>query len=54
MDRYAEHRRDSASSCIIDALYIYQDEARPCADSEYRIGDTSRPRDEHVRRPSPT
>ena len=28
---------------IIDALYIYQDEARPCADSEYRQGDTSRP-----------
>ena len=27
---------------IIDALYIYQDEARPCADSEYRAGDTSR------------
>lgn len=26
----------------IDALYIYQDEARPCADSEYRLGDTSR------------
>lgn len=28
---------------IADALYIYQEEARPCADSEYRIGDTSRP-----------
>ncbi len=28
---------------IADALYIYQDEARPCADSEYRQGDTSRP-----------
>ncbi|MBT8107706.1 MAG: c-type cytochrome [Gammaproteobacteria bacterium] len=28
---------------IIDALYVYQDEARPCAESEYRIGDTSRP-----------
>jgi len=27
----------------VDALYIYQDEARPCADSEYRQGDTSRP-----------
>ena len=27
---------------IVDALYIYQDEARPCADSEYRLGDTSR------------
>ena len=27
---------------IVDALYIYQDEARPCADSEYRQGDTSR------------
>ena len=26
-----------------DAMYVYQDEARPCADSEYRIGDTSRP-----------
>ena len=26
----------------VDALYIYQDEARPCADSEYRHGDTSR------------
>ena len=25
-----------------DALYIYQDEARPCAESEYRQGDTSR------------
>ena len=25
-----------------DALYIYQEEARPCADSEYRHGDTSR------------
>lgn len=27
----------------VDALYIYQEEARPCADSEYRQGDTSRP-----------
>ena len=27
----------------IDALFIYQDEARPCAESEYRQGDTSRP-----------
>ena len=27
---------------IVDALYIYQDEARPCAESEYRMGDTSR------------
>ncbi len=26
-----------------DALYIYQDEARPCAESKYRQGDTSRP-----------
>ena len=26
-----------------DALYIYADEARPCAESEYRQGDTSRP-----------
>ena len=26
-----------------DALYIYMDGARPCADSEYRQGDTSRP-----------
>ncbi len=26
----------------VDALYIFQDEARPCADSEYRQGDTSR------------
>jgi sulfide dehydrogenase cytochrome subunit len=26
----------------VDALFIYQDEARPCADSEYRQGDTSR------------
>ena len=26
-----------------DALYVDQDEARPCADSEYRQGDTSRP-----------
>ncbi|MBT8066354.1 MAG: c-type cytochrome [Gammaproteobacteria bacterium] len=25
-----------------DALYIYKDEARPCRDSEYRQGDTSR------------
>ena len=28
---------------LVDALYIYQDEARPCAESEYRQGDTSRP-----------
>ena len=28
---------------LADALYVYQDEARPCADSEYRQGDTSRP-----------
>ena len=27
----------------VDALYIYQEEARPCAESEYRQGDTSRP-----------
>lgn len=27
---------------IADALYVYQDEARPCGDSEYRMGDTSR------------
>ena len=27
----------------VDALFIYQDEARPCAESEYRHGDTSRP-----------
>lgn len=26
-----------------DALLIYRDRARPCADSEYRQGDTSRP-----------
>ena len=26
-----------------DALYMYMDEARPCAESEYRQGDTSRP-----------
>ena len=26
----------------VDALYIYQEEARPCAESEYRQGDTSR------------
>ena len=26
----------------VDALYVYQDEARPCAESEYRQGDTSR------------
>lgn len=26
----------------VDALFIYQDEARPCAESEYRQGDTSR------------
>ena len=28
---------------IVDALYVYQDEARPCGESEYRTGDTSRP-----------
>ena len=27
----------------VDALYIYMDEARPCAESEYRQGDTSKP-----------
>lgn len=27
----------------VDALFIYQDEARPCKESEYRQGDTSRP-----------
>ncbi len=27
----------------VDALYVYQDEARPCSESEYRQGDTSRP-----------
>ncbi|MBT8091524.1 MAG: c-type cytochrome [Gammaproteobacteria bacterium] len=27
----------------VDALYVYQDEARPCAESEYRQGDTSKP-----------
>ncbi|MGB5258083.1 MAG: hypothetical protein WBN44_12565 [Woeseiaceae bacterium] len=27
----------------VDALYIYQEEARPCAESKYRQGDTSRP-----------
>lgn len=27
---------------LADALYIYQDEARPCADSKYRMGDTNR------------
>ena len=27
---------------LADALYIYQYEARPCAESEYRTGDTSR------------
>lgn len=26
-----------------EALYVYRDEARPCAASEYRQGDTSRP-----------
>jgi sulfide dehydrogenase cytochrome subunit len=26
-----------------EALYVYRDEARPCAESEYRLGDTSRP-----------
>ena len=27
----------------VDALYVYKDEARPCAKSKYRQGDTSRP-----------
>lgn len=27
---------------LSDAMYIYQDEARPCAESKYRQGDTSR------------
>jgi sulfide dehydrogenase cytochrome subunit len=27
----------------VDALYVYQEEARPCAKSKYRHGDTSRP-----------
>jgi len=27
----------------VDALYVYKDEARPCAESEYRQADTSRP-----------
>jgi sulfide dehydrogenase cytochrome subunit len=27
----------------VDALYAYQEEARPCAESKYRHGDTSRP-----------
>jgi len=27
----------------VDALYVYQDEARPCAESAYRHGDTGRP-----------
>ncbi len=27
----------------VDALYVYQDEARPCMESAYRQGDTSRP-----------
>jgi sulfide dehydrogenase cytochrome subunit len=27
----------------VDALYVYQEEARPCSKSEYRQGDTSRP-----------
>ena len=26
-----------------DALYIFRDEARPCTESKYRQGDTSRP-----------
>jgi len=26
----------------VDALYVYQDEARPCAESDYRHGDTSK------------
>jgi len=26
----------------VDALYLYQDEGRPCVDSEYQRGDTSR------------
>ena len=28
---------------LVDAMYVYQDEARPCAESEYLYGDTSRP-----------
>ena len=27
----------------VDALYVYKDEDRPCAESKYRQGDTSRP-----------
>lgn len=27
----------------VDALFLYMDEERPCADSKYRHGDTSRP-----------
>ncbi len=27
----------------VDALYVYQDEARPCSESGYRQGDTDRP-----------
>jgi len=27
----------------VDALYVYKDEARPCSESDYRQGDTSRP-----------
>ena len=27
----------------VDALYVYAEEARPCSESEYRQGDTSRP-----------
>jgi sulfide dehydrogenase cytochrome subunit len=27
----------------VDALYLYQDEERPCSDAEYKHGDTSRP-----------
>jgi len=26
----------------VDALYVYQDEARPCAESDYRHGDTGK------------
>ncbi|MEL7451344.1 MAG: cytochrome c-553 [Pseudomonadota bacterium] len=27
-----------------DALYVYQEDARPCRESEFRIGDTDRPK----------
>jgi len=27
----------------VDALYVYQDEERPCSDADYKHGDTSRP-----------